>query len=349
MNIAELEPILREHQLLLEYSFQRPSFLHSPQYKLIAGQLRVLLCDDKCPVLLKYADYCKVNLYTWSPPPLPEELASFVRFSVNYDIAEWLPSDLPRVRFSIRDFLDTPIGHELINGDTIEVGTSYTPRNIIKWIANKEGVAHYDFNKPKVLRSLMKWTLHAEDKTSDAPFIKSHISSMGNWCLRAIQELLNAPAPFSIACKVRCQTLTNEDTIVFGLKACNSGIQFKVCLKGQDVVVEKVQRLNGRQHSIERHLLTKLQSNATTLFLEYCPATCRIVVTSEGIVNKLIVDGNFRYVIPEQAVLLPPQHNNKYFHLRLRLLQGSLSDSQKIYLSNLHYDEWNAKFGVQPK
>jgi hypothetical protein len=142
-QLAELERALNIHLELLTDYLVREDVVESSCYLPIAGQLRVLLCDAQVPILLTYAGAKGFPLYVWGPRPLSEMLKEQLAWMMNLQLASWVPYEPRSYRYTIQDFLDLPIGREIVaTGSSCNEGKDYTPRQLIKWIANKEGVCH---------------------------------------------------------------------------------------------------------------------------------------------------------------------------------------------------------------
>lgn len=344
MDTGELEPVLREHLSLLEYSLQHPSLYHSPQYKVVAGQLRVLLCDAVCPLLLRFAEYRNIPLYVWAPPSILKELEKGLTLSLNYDVAKWTPNDMPMVKRKITDYLDCVIGNEPICDGQGAIGAPYSPRNLIKWVANKEGICHYDFKKPKVLQSLQKWMLNSNGQSSDAAIIRNHIIAIGIWCARAIRELLELPKEFGIGCKVKLRSNPEEDAPLFGLVTTNCGDGFRVLLRDRELVVEKTTRLNGRNHDTDRRILAGAISEELTLFVDCLPSQGRIVFSTGDQLKEIFIT-DARYIQLNESLLTPTSGYGHFFNARLYQWSRVLKDSDKILFTELLYDQCDTVLG----
>lgn len=85
-------------------------------------------------------------------------------------------------RLKIEDYLVTPLGL---------VGGSYNPTQLIKWLANKEGIAHLDFRKPKTLQQLKQTILHTSDGDLREFEVKRAVQQLGAWAITAIDYLLS--------------------------------------------------------------------------------------------------------------------------------------------------------------
>jgi hypothetical protein len=186
-EIAELERALRDHQTLLSDYLCRDDINESLHYLPIAAQLRVLLCDADMPILLRYANEKGIDLKVWAPLPLPDSLKDGLVFQMNLNVANCAPFFRSR-QMLIEDFLDTEIGYALsVNAQDAKV---YTPRQVIKWVANKDGVAHLDFRKPQTFIGLKAWKWNSSGKTYDDGLVRKIILQVGAWSHAAIDHIL---------------------------------------------------------------------------------------------------------------------------------------------------------------
>jgi len=186
-EIAELERALKVHQSLLNDYLNRDDINESFHYLPIAGQLRALLCDAGIPILLRYGNEKGIELKVWAPVPLPDSLKDGLVFHMNLNVASWTPFFRSR-QIPIKDFLDTEIGYSLsLNSQEAK---PYTPRQVIKWVANKEGVAHLDFKKPQTLLGLQAWKWNSSGETYDDGLVRKIILQIGVWSHAAIGHVL---------------------------------------------------------------------------------------------------------------------------------------------------------------
>ena len=72
----------------------------------------------------------------------------------------------------------------------------YTPRQLIKWVANKEGVAHLDLKPPTTLEAIqtaITVTGTVEGYTATDEFLLRHgIVQIAKWTVRGIEHVLAA-------------------------------------------------------------------------------------------------------------------------------------------------------------
>jgi hypothetical protein len=191
-----LEKSLLRHRAQLDTLLNHPERdvrdLHLP----IAGQLRVLLTDKSVPILLEYAQDKGVDLRIWGPQPAGSQGDPRAVVDFNALVASWEPV-ADGYEMSITEYLDTALGAvPLISRDTSKrpVGSWYTPRQLIKWVSNKEGVTHLDFDPPATLRSLkdgfqFDGTVEGFGAV-DEFLIRWALVQLGKWTLRAIDYSL---------------------------------------------------------------------------------------------------------------------------------------------------------------
>jgi len=196
-DLQRLERSLRRHRVELLERLQHPDPESTDRYVPIAGQLRVLLCDAELPILITVAEQKNVALRIWGPlrPNAPRPPGAFLPYLRL--IAGWDP--IPDGHeMSVQEYLDTAIG-----GVPVQVGTGqgervswYTPRQLIKWVANKEGAAHLDLTLPATLEALnvtRRVMKTAEGSTTTDEFlVRSGIVQIAQWTLKAIDRVLAA-------------------------------------------------------------------------------------------------------------------------------------------------------------
>ncbi len=126
---------LLEHANRDEYNF----------HLTLAGHIRSMLCDAKWPTLIALAGELSLSLKVWGPYPPEAMNMRPPNFAMNPLTVSTQPAILS-YEMTLREFLDAPIGAVSIP-DT-QTGnmraTWYTPKDLIKWSANKEGPAHFN-------------------------------------------------------------------------------------------------------------------------------------------------------------------------------------------------------------
>jgi len=205
-EIRELRSILEKHASWIARHTLSEKIDVNSDYILLAGILRVLLCDANVPILISYAKEKKVPLgivyYPTQIETNPELFKnSALYLNHNSSLPHW---DSLRTgdTIDIEKFLDKPIG---VSGQT------YTARKIIKWVANKEGISHLDFKKPATLKSLKGMSYVSGNDRIEGFIIQNVIYSLARWVLITIPFVLNLDNLF-----VKAQsTLQKLDTTTY--------------------------------------------------------------------------------------------------------------------------------------
>lgn len=222
-EITELERALTAHQSFLGEFLNRNDINESPHYLLIASQLRVLLTDERyVPILLQYAKAKGVELSVWAPMALPASLRDKLVFNMNLNVASWTPFFRSR-QMLIEEFLDTEIGHALSLSS--QDARPYTPRQVIKWVANKEGVTHLDFSKPQTLLGLQAWKWNSGGETYDDGLVRKIILQIGAWSYSAIDEVLNPIEDISIIIRLKLRCLPEAKIPFFRFRYNHSAVE----------------------------------------------------------------------------------------------------------------------------
>lgn len=126
---------------LLEHRDRDPNNFHLA----LAGIVRSMLCDAQWPTLLAFAGALSVDLRVWGPYPPSAGNEKPPAFAFNALIASAEPVG-HGYEMSAEEYLDAPIGAIAIptTDEAPPRATWYTPRQLIKWAANKEGPSHFD-------------------------------------------------------------------------------------------------------------------------------------------------------------------------------------------------------------
>lgn len=190
-EIAQLERTLRWHfpRLLRELE-EGPGSLPDPHLA-IAGHLRVLLCDRKYPpVLIAYARARAIDLIVYAPRVRPTTKNARILVSWSALIASWEPV-VGSAAVKIERYLDTPIGVVQYD-ERIAHGAPYTPCDVINWVANTEGVSHfnYDNTKHRVHRRLKASAVQPNAVTIADVEIRRILRQIGIWTLQAIDHVV---------------------------------------------------------------------------------------------------------------------------------------------------------------
>lgn len=204
-HLARLDGALRRHLMLLRKLLLDEERDAADLHLQVAGQLRVLLCDADVPILLAYAAAKGLSLRIWGPNP-PGFDARRVLFQMTALVASAHP--VPEsYEMTIETYLDTVVGVVAL---PVQVGSvpqsiAYTPRQLIKWVANKEGVAHLDLNPPAGLTAIQGAITTAGSVSlvggdgsridfgaTDQFLVRSSILQIAQWAERAIEAVLHA-------------------------------------------------------------------------------------------------------------------------------------------------------------
>lgn len=190
-ELKDLEKSLMRHSTLLAKLLNDPRKIEDELYLPIAGQLRVLLCDSNLPILLKYAQAKNIPLPILVPPKLfSDSEETLPLLQINFLKIGWTYKD-DSLTNSIQEFLDKPYGIVPIkNPDGTSKGSSFTPKQIIKWVANKEGVAHLDFSKPATFNSFKSFIHHSNGKDTEGALVQKLIFELARWTNVAISWVL---------------------------------------------------------------------------------------------------------------------------------------------------------------
>ena len=172
--------------LLLDHPQREELDLHL----LIAGILRVMLCDSDLPILIAFAREQKIPLRVWAARPARKPVHPDVLLAFHALICSWDPAG-GAYEMSIEDFLDTAVGvASIATPDGMGAGSPYTPRQVIKWAANKEGVSHFDQDKPATLANLKASTFSHGETTTTEIELRRVIYDIAEWTSRAVTEVM---------------------------------------------------------------------------------------------------------------------------------------------------------------
>jgi len=210
-HVARLEAALRRHLLLIRKQLADRERDTADLHFQIAGQLRVLLCDPKLPILLTYAEHKQLPLRIWGPNPAgfrgPQ---SGFGFEFNALLASAQPV-ADGYEMSIEEYLDTAIGGMTVRkqgDDGPPRSVWYTPRQLIKWVANKEGVAHLELDPHASLTAVQTGIVVSGTVTvergseqvlsfgaTDQFTVRSALLQIAVWTVQATDLALAAPTP----------------------------------------------------------------------------------------------------------------------------------------------------------
>lgn len=191
-KLKELEKSLKLHAVLLERFLNDPKKDKLNLYLPLAGQLRVLLCDKDLPILITYAEAFGIPLSIVAPESATEKLGfKETVLEMNFGYIGWDSTDNGKT-ISIQEFLDKPIGVVPVEShNTSSKGNKYSPMQIIKWVANKEGITHLNFKKPATLTSLMNITFQSKGQKTEGLLVRRIIYQTARWAQIVIPYLLH--------------------------------------------------------------------------------------------------------------------------------------------------------------
>jgi hypothetical protein len=204
--LRRLENTLLAHLRSQLRVLAKEDYWESDDYLLLAGILRVQLCDADWPVLIKYADYHCRNLFIYAPAGLPKGLERGLIFSPPLATCSrhWIPEFR---RMTIDHFLDNPTGWSLVRDPKSEYPSDpVTPRRMIKWIVNKDGMAHFDPNPPRAYEETKNLGVSFRGRVDYLHLLKKHMAHLSEWSLFAASDLI-APIVKSENLDLDCRKL----------------------------------------------------------------------------------------------------------------------------------------------
>jgi hypothetical protein len=190
-ELTELRRVLCNHQEWILVNYEKAKDNHSSAYLRLAGYLRLLLVDGDLPVLLQFAKEKGKVLYAYVENSDLRTLEGKAVWVWSGFVISWTPEQGSK-RITIEAFLDRPLG---VYSDEQGLAVTYTPRQLIKYTANKEGVAHLELNKPRALKQLKLMTIVGQRGTSDSQEIRHAIRAIASWTYNAIQYVLDHAQP----------------------------------------------------------------------------------------------------------------------------------------------------------
>ena len=320
-EIAELEKVLQRHQGFLYDQLQKEDLIETDYYFQIAGWLRVLLCDKDIPILLKYADVRQVELYVWGPRKLPPSLQQELIFHMRSQIASWVPFQPHSHKYTIEEFLDTPIGYESIQVAGASEPRPYTPRQLIKWVANKDGVSHLDFKKPQIFRKVKAWQWNSKEEAYEDGLVRKHIVKLGEWAYHAIRDLLAPQEDASIVIRFTLREMPSEEVPFFVLESPYTGTQL-LCVARSDTICFKIRHSSVTVAEINANYPDSWQIGTDCIFVLVYDSSERKVST---LVNNeradQIAEINLGGIVSDQPTAPTTPGYGKYFSGNIALFE----------------------------
>lgn len=180
-----LKRSLREHKSQMRRILNAPDRDATNAHIFLAGHLRTLLCDQYA-VMLRFAELVRHDLRIWGPKPQEVPLGQTIIMSVHFLIAASASNPLMR-EMTIEAYLRTPIG--IANWQT------YTPIDLIKLIANKEGAAHLDPRQNEKFEDIrsafsISRSITGESEDDNNVIPRMAMIQISDWAVRAIEHLL---------------------------------------------------------------------------------------------------------------------------------------------------------------
>lgn len=124
---------------LLEDAVQKVTFGDSKYFKVISSQLRALICSGSRslnPLLINLAEDKSVPLFCYGPSTRNSDKDEFTVLKISFFFIGLTPFSPGNQRYELNEWLFSPF---VRLGDMI-----YTPNEVIRMVAEKEGGVHYD-------------------------------------------------------------------------------------------------------------------------------------------------------------------------------------------------------------
>lgn len=144
-RLKELEDSIE----LLEEALEKASFGNKNYFKIISSQLRALLCSggrSLSPLLINLASEKNIPLYCYGPSTRVSDTDEYTVLKISFFFIGIVPFSPASQKYELKDWMQTPfvrLGNEI-----------YTPNDVIRLVAEKDGGAHYDSELPEKLLKL---------------------------------------------------------------------------------------------------------------------------------------------------------------------------------------------------
>jgi hypothetical protein len=146
-------------------------------------------------VLIEYARARGIGLTVYAPPIGTSNKRATTLVAWSASIASWQPvPNFGHIALDAERYLDSPIG--VIQYDVGAPSKAYTPRQVITWVANTEGVSHFNFNDKKnpIHRRLMASFKKDGVMIADSE-LRKVLHQIGVWTLYAIDHVVPSEPP----------------------------------------------------------------------------------------------------------------------------------------------------------
>jgi hypothetical protein len=145
--------------------------------------------------LIEYARARQIDLTVYAPPIANDNKKATTLVAWSALIASWEPvPDFGYVAVDAEHYLDSPIG--VIQYDIGAPSKAYTPRQVINWVANTEGVSHFNFHDKKdpVHRRLLA-SFEKDGVMMPDSEVRKVLRQIGVWTLHAIDHVVPSEPP----------------------------------------------------------------------------------------------------------------------------------------------------------
>lgn len=190
-ELSEAKECLKMHAELFAKFLNDKEIDRNTLYKQFAGQLRVLLCDNDLAVLTAYADEIGKELsIVVGTTSITENAPSSLTFTYDAYFCWWdylYSGDT----VLIRDYLEKIIGVIPVQDGDKSISVKYTPKEIIKWVANKDGVSHLNLKPPRVHKAMKNIVGYSGNKKYSNLIAQNLILQLAEWCYIAINYVFS--------------------------------------------------------------------------------------------------------------------------------------------------------------
>jgi hypothetical protein len=207
-QVKRLEESLRRHHYELQRDLADENRDSVNLHIGLTGNLRGLLCDGDSSSLLVYAKHRATKLRVWGPyPPGFVGRTDGIAWEMNALAAAAVPTNGVH-EMSIEEYLDTPLGATIWRDQSSGQPKTfwYTPRMVIKSVAEKDGGVHLELKPYSKLEAIrMGVTISGSVElveaggvrlTIGAPHdfvVRSAILQIAQWVVVNLECLLGGP------------------------------------------------------------------------------------------------------------------------------------------------------------